>query len=281
MNLEDLKKKKPPELLAFAEEQGVELLPRTPLEKKMRYRAQRHGSVNQGYFPIKETSDIHPDLVEGWVCCRRAFAFDMRVVAYRRRPLPPELDGIEMCPTLPELLAQSDHVVVAAPATPETHHLIDADALAAIKPGAHLVNVARGTLVDQHALLEALDDGRVARASLDTVDPEPLPAGHALYAHPRVFVTAHISYAGQPLASRTRCYWKVMVWDRDGAPGPWSDTAHWEVGLLSPDDWHARWNDQQRSVFERGACLRRERREQQLWRVAGGERGRLCLPGCQ
>lgn len=65
-----------PRLYDEAEGQVVELFTRTPLEEKMRYRAQRHGSVNQGYFPIKETSDIHPDLVEGWVFCRRAFALD-------------------------------------------------------------------------------------------------------------------------------------------------------------------------------------------------------------
>jgi phosphoglycerate dehydrogenase-like enzyme len=139
----------------------------------------------------------------GSAVARRAFAFDMRVVAYRRRALPPELEGIEMCAVLPELLAQSDHVVIAAPATPETYHLIDADALAAVKPGAHLVNVARGTLVDQDALLAALDDGRVARASLDTVDPEPLPEGDPLYAHPKVFVTAHISYAAPDVLTPT------------------------------------------------------------------------------
>jgi isopenicillin N synthase-like dioxygenase len=62
-----------PRLFAEAEAATVELFTRTPLEAKMRYRARRHGSVNQGYFPIKETSDIHPDLVEGWVFCRRAF----------------------------------------------------------------------------------------------------------------------------------------------------------------------------------------------------------------
>jgi phosphoglycerate dehydrogenase-like enzyme len=126
---------------------------------------------------------------------RRALPFGMRVVAYRRRALPPDLEGIELCGSLPELLGQSDHVVIAAPATPATYHMIDADALASIKPGAHLVNIARGSLVDQDALIAALDDGRVARASLDTVDPEPLPEGHPLYSHPNVMVTAHISYA--------------------------------------------------------------------------------------
>jgi isopenicillin N synthase-like dioxygenase len=62
-----------PALHGEAEAAVVELFTKTDLEEKMRYRARRHGSVNQGYFPIKETSDIHPDLVEGWVFCRRAF----------------------------------------------------------------------------------------------------------------------------------------------------------------------------------------------------------------
>jgi isopenicillin N synthase-like dioxygenase len=65
-----------PALYDEAEERVAELFTQTPLEEKLRFRARRHGSVNQGYFPIKETSDIHPDLVEGWVFCRRAFRID-------------------------------------------------------------------------------------------------------------------------------------------------------------------------------------------------------------
>ncbi len=66
----------PANLYADAAERVRAMFEATPLDGKMRYRAQRHGSVNQGYFPIKETSDIHPDLVEGWVFCRRAFDLD-------------------------------------------------------------------------------------------------------------------------------------------------------------------------------------------------------------
>lgn len=131
----------------------------------------------------------------GTEVARRALAFDMRVVAYRRRQVAHDLPRIELCATLEELLAQSDHVVIAAPATPDTYHMIDADALAVIKPGAHLVNIARGSLVDQDALIAALDDGRVTCASLDTVDPEPLPEGHPLYAHPKVRLSAHVSWS--------------------------------------------------------------------------------------
>jgi phosphoglycerate dehydrogenase-like enzyme len=131
----------------------------------------------------------------GTEVARRALAFDMEVLGYRRRAVAPDLPGITVCAELADLLGRSDHVVIAAPATPDTHHLINAETLATIKPGAHLVNIARGSLVDQDALLAALDDGRVARASLDTVDPEPLPSGHPLYAHPNVRVTAHISWS--------------------------------------------------------------------------------------
>jgi phosphoglycerate dehydrogenase-like enzyme len=131
----------------------------------------------------------------GTEVARRALAFDMRVLAYRRRAVPHELPEIELCAELADLFGRSDHIVIAAPATPETYHLVNAEILAAVKPGAHVVNIARGSLVDQDALLAALDDGRLAGASLDTVDPEPLPSGHPLYAHPKVRVTAHVSWS--------------------------------------------------------------------------------------
>ena len=67
----------------------------------------------------------------------------------------------------------------------------------------HLVNVARGSLIDQDALLRALDDGRVARASLDVVEPEPLPAGHPFYSHPGVRLSPHISWSSPRTGART------------------------------------------------------------------------------
>ena len=77
-----------------------------------------------------------------------------------------------------------------------------ADAFAAVKPGVHVVNIARGTLIDQDALRTALDDDRVAMASLDVCDPEPLPAGHWLYEHPKVRLSAHISWSSPDLYNR-------------------------------------------------------------------------------
>jgi phosphoglycerate dehydrogenase-like enzyme len=139
----------------------------------------------------------------GTEVARRALAFDSTVVAYRRTSAPPPLPGIEVVDTLHEVLARSDHIVVAAPATDDTQHLVGKAALAAVKPGAHLVNVARGSLVDQDALRAALDDGRIARASLDTVEPEPLPEGHWLYRHPGVRVSPHISWSSPSTMERT------------------------------------------------------------------------------
>ncbi|HYA67243.1 MAG TPA: NAD(P)-dependent oxidoreductase, partial [Acidimicrobiales bacterium] len=139
----------------------------------------------------------------GSAVARRALAFDMEVLGYRRRSEPAPLAGIELVDDLAALLGRSDHIVVAAPATPDTFHLLDAAAFDACKRGAHVVNVSRGSLVDQDALASALDDGRVARASLDTVDPEPLPAGHWLFAHPGVRLSAHVSWSAPSTMDRT------------------------------------------------------------------------------
>jgi phosphoglycerate dehydrogenase-like enzyme len=130
----------------------------------------------------------------GAAVATRAQAFGMHVRAMRRTAAPSPVPGVEMVTSLDDLLPGAAHVVLAAPATARTRHLLDADAFAKMTPGTHLVNIARGALVDQDALRRALDDGTVAQATLDTVDPEPLPAGHWLYEHPRVRMTAHISW---------------------------------------------------------------------------------------
>ncbi len=127
----------------------------------------------------------------GEALARKALALGMRVQALRRSDAPLGVHGVQRATSLAGLLQTSDHLVLAAPGTADTRHLINADTLAQARPGLHLVNVARGTLVDAEALRLALDDGRVAWASLDVTDPEPLPAGHWLYSHPRVWLTPH------------------------------------------------------------------------------------------
>lgn len=121
--------------------------------------------------------------------------FGARVLAINRSGAPvvgadrtwPSSDGAG----LRELLAESDFVVVAAPATADTDRLIDADALAAMKDDAWLLNVARGSLVDTDALVTALAEERIGGAALDVTDPEPLPDGHPLWSEPRALITSH------------------------------------------------------------------------------------------
>jgi len=130
----------------------------------------------------------------GSAIATRALAFGMRVRALRRTAAPSPVPGVEVVGSLAELLPGADHVVLCAPATARTRHLLDAEAFARMTPGVHLVNIARGSLVDQEALRAALDAGTVGYATLDTVEPEPLPDGHWLYAHPQVRVAAHVSW---------------------------------------------------------------------------------------
>lgn len=131
----------------------------------------------------------------GQAVATRARAFGMQVRALRRSDAPSPVAGVEIVRDLGALLASADHLVVAAAATRATERMLDAAAFARLKPGAHLVNVARGALVDHDALRVALGDGRVGLASLDCVDPEPLPAGHWLYTHPRVRLSPHTSWS--------------------------------------------------------------------------------------
>jgi phosphoglycerate dehydrogenase-like enzyme len=133
---------------------------------------------------------------------RVALALEMSVVAQRRTPQPSPVAGVEMVESFEALIDGADHLVLAAPGTELTRHVVNATTLARMRRGVHLVNIARGSLVDQDALRQALEDGTVARATLDVVDPEPLPAGHWLYAHPKVFLTPHSSWVGPPAFGR-------------------------------------------------------------------------------
>lgn len=128
---------------------------------------------------------------------RRARALGARVVGNKRSAPSDEeaalADRYYRATELTEMLAECDAVVVAAPATPETHHLIDQRALAAMRPGATLVNVARGSLVDEQALLEALRSGHLGAAALDVFDAEPLPEDSPLWDAPNLYASAHSS----------------------------------------------------------------------------------------
>lgn len=123
----------------------------------------------------------------------KALALGIKVVALRQSTAPFDLEGVEAARDIHDLFARADHLVLAAPLTEATRHIVDRNVLGSAKPGLHLINIARGGLLDQEALLEALDNGQIGLASLDVTEPEPLPDGHALYSHSRVRLSPHTS----------------------------------------------------------------------------------------
>lgn len=129
----------------------------------------------------------------GSAVAARALALGCRVTAARRRNLPSPVLGVELRDDLAAVVASADHLVLALPGTDATRNLFDAALLGHARSGAHLINVGRGAVIDQAALVAALDAGRLGFATLDVTEPEPLPAGHALWTHPRVRLTPHVS----------------------------------------------------------------------------------------
>ncbi|HMA34120.1 MAG TPA: D-2-hydroxyacid dehydrogenase [Chloroflexia bacterium] len=138
-----------------------------------------------GYGPIAQRTAV------------LAQALGMRVLVQRPTPTPPAppVARFYTPSELPELLAASDFVLLAAPLTPATRHLIDAPALAAMRPGAVLINIARGGLVDEPALITALQAGQIGGAALDVFEQEPLPATSPLWTMPQVLITPHLAGA--------------------------------------------------------------------------------------
>ena len=130
----------------------------------------------------------------GTAIARRASALGLRVtgVARSARHTPP-FETVRAQPELPELLSQADYVVLAAPLTAETRHMIGAAELALMKPTARLINIGRGALVDTAALVDAVRAERIAGAALDVFEREPLPADHPLWELPNVLVSPHMS----------------------------------------------------------------------------------------
>jgi phosphoglycerate dehydrogenase-like enzyme len=128
------------------------------------------------------------------------------VVAIRRRADAGPVEGVDVLgglDALPALLAASDFVVLALPLTVETEAVIDAEALAAVKPGAWIINVARGGLVDEVALLRALRSGPLGGAVLDSFREEPLPESSPFYRLSNCIVTPHTSWSSGAVLGRT------------------------------------------------------------------------------
>jgi glyoxylate reductase len=147
----------------------------------------------------------------GAAMARRAAGFEMTVLIHGRAgPV-----------SLPELLHASDFVSLHCPLTADTRHLIDADALAQMKPTAILINTARGPIVDQAALTRALHDGTIGGAALDVTDPEPLPADDPLLESPHLIVVPHIGSATHPAREQmTELAVENLLAGLDGAAMP-------------------------------------------------------------
>jgi gluconate 2-dehydrogenase len=128
------------------------------------------------------------------IAARAHHGFGMEVVFHNRSPVPDPGVPARQLAGLHEVMAEADIVVLAVPATAETHHMIDAAALAAMKPTGRLVNIARGDVVDEAALVAALSEGRIAGAGLDVYEFEPrVPEG--LLALENVVLLPHLGTA--------------------------------------------------------------------------------------
>jgi D-2-hydroxyacid dehydrogenase (NADP+) len=141
----------------------------------------------------------------GQQVAQRALGFEMHVLAVDANPMPDAPHGVEVwaLDRLPELFEQSDVVVIAAPYTPETHHMIGADLLNRMKPTAYFLVESRGGIVDEAALLDVLKKGKIAGAGLDVYEQEPLSSNSELWDVPNLIMTPHL--AGSSIQKDRRC----------------------------------------------------------------------------
>ena len=142
---------------------------------------------------------------------KRLAAFDVELLATRRSAKPgdtvPHIDELVPVDRLHEMLSRCDTVIAAVPETPETIGMMDAAAFAAMPAGSYFVNVGRGTLVDEPALIAALRSGHLRGAALDVASEEPLPAGHPLWSAPNVAISAHCSTSPSALFANLNRLW--------------------------------------------------------------------------
>jgi gluconate 2-dehydrogenase len=191
----------------------------------------REGQWRQWSFSTMLGADLHGSTLGilgmgriGQAIARRAAGFDMRVLYHNRSRLPQETERACRATYLgfDELLAQSDHLLLVLPYSPQSHHIINAAALARMKPTATLVNIARGGIVDEPALADALANGRLAAAGLDVYEGEPAVIAELL-ALRNVVLTPHIASAS--LATR-RAMVSLAVDNLIAALGFGADAGH-------------------------------------------------------
>ncbi|MCC5637182.1 D-2-hydroxyacid dehydrogenase [Nostoc sp. CHAB 5844] len=149
-------------------------------------------------FPIQELTDATLLIIGaggiGQAIASRAKAFEMKIIGTRRHPQAlPNFDLVVGVDEWRSLLSEVDYLVVATPLTSETQGLIDETVLRSLSPHAYLINIARGAVVDEQALIKALTEGWIAGAALDTVVKEPLPSDSPLWTVPNLLITPHCS----------------------------------------------------------------------------------------
>ncbi len=163
----------------------------------------------------------------GKAVIRRARAFGMKILGNDIVPIAPDFileNGVEMT-SLQDLLERSDFVSLNADLNPTSYHLINAETLAYMKPTAVLINTARGPLVDEPALIRALEEKRIAGAALDVFEIEPLPEDSPLRRMENVLLAAHNSNSSP--AACERVHWNTIRNLLDGLGIPHDDLAHW------------------------------------------------------
>ncbi len=179
------------------------------LHRSIRWQDEKFWGRVEAYRNSYEIKDSTMGIVGfgqiGRAIAKRAHAFEMNVLALDLFPGDPGPHVKEVWPTdrLYDLLSASDVVVIAVPYTTETHHLIDAAAFAAMRPGAYLVAISRGGIVEETALVEALQSGRLAGAGIDVAEHEPPAPDDPLWTAPNLLLTPH--QAGASAQKERRC----------------------------------------------------------------------------
>lgn len=209
------------------------------LSRELRYYSERQAKAEWA----RASSDGQPFALEGLTMlvvglggigtdvAERAHGFGMRVIATRRSDDggPSFVEHVGKPSELLQLLPRADVVAICVPLTPETDKLFDARAFAAMKPGAILVNIARGKVVDTQALVGALDSGKLRGACLDVTDPEPLPAEHPLWRKKNVLITPHVAADSKLSDERAWTLLRENV-RRFGAGEPLYNVVDWKAG---------------------------------------------------
>ena len=177
----------------------------------MRYQAQSHWGQQEIWDQPQHLTELNGQLLLivgygsiGRELGRRATAFNMRVWGVTRSGQGDSTHAEKIVPVsdLAQVLPHADYVVIAAPETPETRHIIGAPELACVKPSARLVNVSRGSLLDETALMRALHEQKLGGAALDVTGMEPLPSDSPLWKAPHLMITPHTSAVSDRLWKR-------------------------------------------------------------------------------